>query len=87
MNGPSMPPWSMFISGCVVYLSNSCRKDAVFIGFSDLYSVMLSDGNSFCGDVVSVNFNKTFWDKYHILDQIYESKYVRIITLMTLILL
>ena len=47
-------------------------------------SVMQSDGNSFCGDVISDSFNKKFWDKKHILDQIYKSKYVWIIIMMIL---
>ena len=42
----------------------------------ETYSVMQSDGNSFCGDVVSDSFNNTFRDEYNILDQIYKSKYV-----------
>ena len=51
-----------------------------------MYSVMQSDGKSFCGNVVSESFYKTSWDKDNILDQIYESKYVRIIIMMILIL-
>ena len=50
------------------------------------YSVMQSDGNSFGGDVVSDNFNKTFRDEDNNLDQIYTSKCVRIIFAMILIL-
>ena len=50
------------------------------------YSVMQSDGNSFCGDVVSDSFNKASGDEDNILDQIYKSKYVRIIIMMILIL-
>ena len=52
-----------------------------------LYSVMQSDGKSFGGDVVSNSFNKTFRDEDNNLDQIYKSKYVRIIFMMILILL
>ena len=37
------------------------------------YSVMQSDGNSFCGYVVSGSFNKTSWDEDNILDQIYKA--------------
>ena len=43
------------------------------------YSVMQSDGNSFCGDVVSDSFNKQSRDENNILDQIFKSTYVRII--------
>ena len=51
------------------------------------YCVMQQpDGNSFCGDVVSDSFNKTSRDEDEILDQIYESKYIRIIIMMILIL-
>ena len=52
----------------------------------NLYSVMQSDGNNFGGDVVSYIFNKTFRDEDNNLDQIYKSKYVRIIYLVILIL-
>ena len=52
----------------------------------DIYSVMQSLGNSFCGDVVSVSFNKTYRDEDSILDQIFKIKYVRIIIMMILIL-
>ena len=47
---------------------------------------MQSDGNSICGDVVSDSFNKTPRDEENILDQIYKSKYVRIIIMMIFIL-
>ena len=47
---------------------------------------MQSDGNSFCGDVVSDSFNKTSRDEDNILEQIYKSKYVCIINMMILIL-
>ena len=50
------------------------------------YSVIQSDGNSLCGDVVSDSFNKTFRYKDNILDQICKSKYVRIIIMTILIL-
>ena len=49
-------------------------------------SVMQSDGNSVGGDVVFDSFNKTTRDKDNILDQIYRSKYVRIIFMMILLL-
>ena len=47
---------------------------------------MQSDGNSFCEDVVSESFKKTFRDEDNILYQIYKSKYVRIIIMMIVIL-
>ena len=47
---------------------------------------MQSDGNCFCGDVVSYSFNKTNEDEDNILYQIYKSKYVCIIFMMILIL-
>ena len=47
---------------------------------------MQSDGNSFGGDVVLDNFNKAFRDEDINLDQIYVSKYVRIIFKVLLIL-
>ena len=47
---------------------------------------MQSDGNSFCGDVVSDSLIKTSRDVDNILDQIYKGKYVRIIIMMILIL-
>ena len=39
------------------------------------YSVMKSDGNSFCGDVVSHSFNKTSRNEDKILDHIYSYYY------------
>ena len=36
-----------------------------------LYSVMQSDGNSFCGNVVLDSFNKAYRNEDSILDQIY----------------
>ena len=36
------------------------------------YSVMQSDGNSFCGDVVSDSFKKASRDEDNILDQVYK---------------
>ena len=50
-----------------------------------MYSVM-KDGNSFRGDVVSNGFNKTSWDEENILEQIQESKYLRYILIIILIL-
>ena len=50
------------------------------------YSVMQSDGNSFCKDLILDSFNNAFWDEDNILDQIYESKYVQIFIMMILIL-
>ena len=47
---------------------------------------MQSDGNSISGDVVLDSFNRAFWDEYNKLDQIYKSKYVRVIFMMILIL-
>ena len=46
---------------------------------------MQSDGNSFCGVVVSDSFNKTSRHKDKILEQMYKSKYIRIIIMMILI--
>ena len=50
-----------------------------------MYSVMQSNGNSFCGDVIFDSFNKAFRDEDNILDQMYEHKYVRIFIMMILI--
>ena len=50
------------------------------------YSVMQSDGNSFCGDVVLDSFNKTSRDEDNNIKQMYKSKYVFIIIFMILIL-
>ena len=47
---------------------------------------MQSDGNRFCRHVVLDSFNKVSWDEDNILDQIYKSKYARIIFMMILIL-
>ena len=48
-------------------------------------SVMQSDWNRFCGDVVLDSFNET-WDEDNILDQIYKSQFVQIIIILMLIL-
>ena len=50
-----------------------------------LYSVMQSDGNRFCGDVVLNSFKKASRDEDNILDQVYKSKNVRISIMMILI--
>ena len=50
------------------------------------YSVIQSDGNNLCGDVVSDSINKEYRDGDNILDQIYKSKYVRIVIMMILII-
>ena len=50
------------------------------------YSVMQSDRNRFCGDVVSDSFNMAYRDGESILDQIYTKNYVRIIFMMILML-
>ena len=58
----------------------------IFYHCKVLYSVMQSHGNSFCGDVVLISFNKASRDDDNILDQVYKSKYVRIFIMMILIL-
>ena len=50
------------------------------------YSVMQSDGNGFDGDVVSDSFNKASRDEDNLLDKIYNSKYIRLIIMMILII-
>ena len=50
------------------------------------YSVMQSDGDTFCGDFVSDSFNKTSRDEDNILDQIDQGEYVLIDNMMILIL-
>ena len=51
-----------------------------------MYSVMQSDGSSYCGDDVLDNLNEAFLNEDNILDQIYKSKYTRIIFMINLIL-
>ena len=46
---------------------------------------MQSDGSNFGGDVVSDSLKMTFREGVNILNQIYESKYVRIIIIMILV--
>ena len=48
------------------------------------FSVMQSNGNSFCGDVVQDSFNKTSWDDKNILGQLYKSTYVCIFMILLL---
>ena len=47
-----------------------------------VYSLMQSDGNSFYEVVISDSFNKTSRDKDNILNQIFKSRFVRIIFMM-----
>ena len=49
-----------------------------------LYSVMQSDGNRFCGDILLDSFTKASKDEGNILGQIYLGKYVRILIMMIL---
>ena len=65
----------MFVFYCYIF-----NKFNTF-GF---YSVMQSDGNSFCGDVVSESVNKTSRDEDKVLDQIDKNKCVRFIIMMIL---
>ena len=55
----------------------------ISIGRAVQYS---TDGNSICEEVVLTSFNKASWDEDNILDQIYRSKYIRIIIVMILFL-
>ena len=50
------------------------------------YSVMQTDRNSFCGDVVLDSFNMSYRDGESILDQIYTKNDVQLIFMMILIL-
>ena len=43
---------------------------------------MQSDGSSFCGNIISDSFNMTSQDEDNNLDQMYQSKYVRIIIML-----
>ena len=52
-----------------------------------IISVMQSDGNVICVEVVLVSFNKASRDENNILDQMHKSKYVRIFIMMILIFL
>ena len=77
----------------MVWNGNSVIKSSLlvlisFFWFSTevFYSVMQSDCNSFCGDVVFDTFNKASRNEENILDQMYISKYLRIISYGTLIL-
>ena len=51
-----------------------------------VHSVMQSDGNSFSGDVVFDILNRAYLDEFNILDEMYKSKYARIIFTMILVL-
>ena len=53
-------------------LCRRINKSAAELNIFITYSVMQSDGNSFCGDVVTGSFNKISWDEDNILDQIYK---------------
>ena len=64
----------------------SKNKPRLASKYRSFYSVMQSDGNSFGRDVVSESFNNTSRDKYNVLEQIYNSQYVRIDIMLILIL-
>ena len=42
--------------------------------YNIMYSVMQSDGNSFCGDIFLESFNMAYWDEDIFLDQKYEKQ-------------
>ena len=46
--------------------SIKCDLDMVFLLDAVAYSVMQSDGNSFCGDVVSDSFKKAYQNEDNI---------------------
>ena len=47
---------------------------------------MQSDGNSFCGDVVSDNFNKASRDEDKIVDQVIKANMFRVFIIMNMML-
>ena len=53
-----------------VVLQQVVRSDYILLLY--VYSVMLSDGNSFCEDVILDSFNMAYRDEHRILDQIYK---------------
>ena len=53
--------------------------------YAGQYSVMQSDWNSICGDVILHSLNNASPDEDNILDKIYYSKYVRAFITMILI--
>ena len=58
-----------------------------FISSLFMYRAVIQlDGKSFCGDFVWDSFNKASRDEDNIVDQIYKSKYIRIIIIMISIL-
>ena len=78
-NEGRIPNWS-FRSFPQPLLFLVLKKSQIF------YSVMQSDGNNICGNVVFNSFNKASRDKDNTLDQVYKSKYDRIFIMMILIL-
>ena len=55
-------------------LSNNRQLGTLNIYTLYIYSVMQSDGNSFCGDVVLDNFINASKDENNILDQTYKKQ-------------
>ena len=70
----------------IIYIEHQLIKNRIEHLYSSTYTVMQSDGNNFCGDVVSYSFKKASRDEDNLLYQIYKSKYVRTIIMMILIL-
>ena len=66
-------PWRIHIKQLVVFWSAFIMKSRKLI--ISYYSVMKSDGNSFCGSVVLNSFNMKSLDENSILYQIYIKKY------------
>ena len=56
-----------------MFIREKCRLYILF-GAYTIYSVMHSDGNSFCGDVVLGSFNMVYNDEDSIKDQKYEKR-------------
>ena len=58
------------LNKCLIYIS---FDHTPFLD-NDIYSVMQSDKNRFCGDVVLDSFNIAYKDEDNILDQIYKKQ-------------
>ena len=67
--------WYLFdnFSYSIHYIPNTAELSNLYR--FRIYSVVQSDGNSFCGDVVLDSFNMAYRDKNSILDQNMKSKY------------
>ena len=76
--------WNRSLGDFCLYKRKRFSDHPILDAAPSTYSVMQSGRNSFYGDVVSDSFHKAFPDEDTILEQIFRSKYVRIVIMKIL---